>query len=150
MVIKGLRNEYAAGDQRTCADNAGWQERRIRHEFPKAIKQGGHGHDYCHKRPDITGGQFAMPRRKHVAEPDERRNRRVDKPRPVHLNSRRDAEAILHQVKPALAVHQIAHLGNARQIIAVWQAMAALRQNILEEIGLEAKRGEKGGKQNPL
>ena len=74
-------------------------------------------HQQRHReRRDPFGPRFAQQR---LQDHDQRRQRGIHQPRPVHFHGRDGVDAVLRQVEPALPVHQGAHLDHPQRIVAI-------------------------------
>ena len=121
MVVDRARRENAGVEKRGCADD---EEREHRH-FPAHqtadAQEQIEGERIEREGPGDQNGGFAGSLRAGDCreKQNDRGDRGVDQPRPVHQKPTAGTHAVLMQVEPALPGDQVAYLDQAQQAVIV-------------------------------
>lgn len=94
---------------RNAADPAGGKCQRIEQQACQKQRPGGGG--------SALGHLAVVDEEREEA--DQQRQRQVDEARPVHQRAGRDPQPVLHEIEPALAIEEIAHLDETHGIVIV-------------------------------
>ena len=151
MMIDPVGHEHRQRDGRTHHEDDRQRPGQRRDQPPDRGTQRDQHHAKRKERSDATGKPFRF---RHAHErpqqQDQRRDGKIDDPRPVDVEARRRIEPIVAQIIPALPVEQGTHLHQAHIVVGIAQRQPVDRRPALPDVEDRDHHPCDGGQLDPV